>query len=135
MSDLHEHKHDDFEVVRTDNRFGGYEELRHKDQNARVGSLSFYLLLFRWNSIQDTRFIRKSLTPDNPAELDDLCVVLLLCSLTLPFSFELYRIELQELVMKEGCSGTVHPMYTHNDRKWVLMSVPDEHYGATGLAV
>jgi hypothetical protein len=49
MSDLHEHKHDDFEVVRTDNRFGGFEELRHKDHNARVSSHSLqdslYLLL------------------------------------------------------------------------------------------
>lgn len=36
MSDLHTYEHDEFEVVRTDNRFGGFEELRHKDQNATV---------------------------------------------------------------------------------------------------
>jgi hypothetical protein len=51
-----------------------------------------------------------------------------------PLLIELCRIALQELVMKEGCSGTVHPMYTYSERKWVLMSVPDEHYEATGLA-
>jgi len=84
---------------RLDGQAGGPIVLRHKDQNAT-----------------DTRFVRKSLTPDSPTELNDL-------------------IALQELVMKEGCSGTIHPMYTHNNRKWVLMSVPDEHYGTTGLAV
>jgi len=99
MSDLHEYKHDDFEVVRTDNRFGGFEELRLKNQNAT-----------------DTRFVRKPVSPDKPTEFGDL-------------------IALQKLVMKEGCSGTIHPMYTHDNRKWVLMSVPVEHYATTGLAV
>jgi hypothetical protein len=41
---------------------------------------------------------------------------------------------LQQLAMKEGCSGTIHPMYAHNDHKWGLMSVPDEHYGDTSMA-
>ena len=45
MSQLNEYKHDDFEVVRTDNRFGGFEELRLKDQNATVSSYYHYLLL------------------------------------------------------------------------------------------
>lgn len=35
--------------------------------------------------------------------------------------------------MKDGCNGTIHPMYDYDGRKWVLMSVPAEHYGATGL--
>lgn len=36
--------------------------------------------------------------------------------------------------MKDGLSGTVHPIYTHEGRKWVLLSVPDEHYHKTALA-
>lgn len=33
-------------------------------------------------------------------------------------SIGLHRIAFQELVMKERCSGTIHPTYTHNERKW-----------------
>ncbi|KIL67264.1 hypothetical protein M378DRAFT_159661 [Amanita muscaria Koide BX008] len=98
MSDLEKYNHDDFEVVRTDKRFGGFEELKLKKDSTNA------------------RFLRKSLTPDSHNEIDDL-------------------LSLQKLVMKDGCSGTIHPMYTHNERKWVLMSVPEEHYGITGLAV
>ena len=35
--------------------------------------------------------------------------------------------------MKDGLSGKVHPIYTHDGRKWVLLSVPDENYSLTGL--
>ena len=41
MSD--EYKHDDFEVVRTDKRFGGFEELKLKNKNATVSSNRLYL--------------------------------------------------------------------------------------------
>jgi len=103
MSDFDndEYNHDDFVVVRADERFGGFEEVKLKDQNDALP--------------KPKRFFRKSLTPNSVVEIDDL-------------------IALQGLVMKEGCSGIIHPMYTHNDRKWAVMSVPDEHYGTTGLA-
>ncbi len=35
--------------------------------------------------------------------------------------------------MTEGCSGTSHPVYERGGRKWVLFSVPEQHYHATGL--
>jgi phage terminase large subunit-like protein len=138
MSDLHEYKHDDFEVVRTDNRFGGFEELRLKNQNATVSSHCLDLLplgvlaegAYRTHASSASLFL-----PINPLNLM-ICMSFCYDSFSfLPFSFELCRIALQKLVMKEGCSGTIHPMYTHNSRKWVLMSVPVEHYGTTGLAV
>ncbi|KAH9980506.1 hypothetical protein BJV74DRAFT_887802 [Russula compacta] len=96
MSD--EYKHDDFEVVRIDERYGTFEELKLKNKNATP-----------------IRFFRKSLAPGNLTEIDDLNA-------------------LQELVLKEGCSGVTYPMYTHNERRWALMSVPDKYYGTTGLA-
>jgi hypothetical protein len=39
------YKHDDFEVVLTDNMFGSFEELRDKEQNDRVSSHSLDLLI------------------------------------------------------------------------------------------
>lgn len=44
------------------------------------------------------------------------------------------RMKLEEKVMSGGCSGTAYPVYEHGGRKWVLMSVPSKHYGATGLS-
>lgn len=36
--------------------------------------------------------------------------------------------------MKEGCSGAVYPVYEHDGRKWVLMSVPKDRYKEAGFA-
>ena len=36
--------------------------------------------------------------------------------------------------MKEGCCGAIYPIYEHDGRKWVLMSVPKDHYETAGLA-
>jgi hypothetical protein len=44
-SDLQEYKHDDFEVVRTDQRFGGFEELQLKTSSATVSFHCLYFLL------------------------------------------------------------------------------------------
>ena len=33
-----DYKHDDFDVVRTDQRYGGFEEVKLKNQNQTVGS-------------------------------------------------------------------------------------------------
>ena len=118
-----------FEVVRTDNRFGGFEVLRHKGQNARVSSHCFYLSLLIEGTYRTHASSANPLPQIAPLNLMT-CTVFLIVSLALFFSFELYRIALQQLLMKEGCSGTIHPMYTQNDRKWVLISIPDEHSGA-----
>ena len=45
----------------------------------------------------------------------------------------LFRMELECKVMGDGSSGAAHPVYEHEGRKWVLLSVPDEHYHVTGL--
>jgi hypothetical protein len=42
---LQEYKHDDFEVVRTDQRFGGFEELKLKTSDATVSSHCPHLIL------------------------------------------------------------------------------------------
>ena len=47
---------------------------------------------------------------------------------------KIYRMELQHCVLQEGCSGIVHPMYEHDELKWVVMSIPKEHCETTGLA-
>jgi len=65
--------------------------------------------------MSNLRFLRKSVPPFSPAEFDNM-------------------MELQGYVLKEGCSGVVHPIYEHGGLKWVLMSVPQDHYEATGLA-
>ncbi|KAI5983900.1 hypothetical protein EDD15DRAFT_2375885 [Pisolithus albus] len=95
---LDEYQHDDFEVVRKDTRFGGFEELKLRKENAT-----------------HTRFFRKAIKPENNDEFDDL-------------------MNLEKLVMKDGCSGALYPMYTHDGRRWALMSVPTEHYTSTGLS-
>ncbi|PFH45885.1 hypothetical protein AMATHDRAFT_200193 [Amanita thiersii Skay4041] len=74
MSD--EYDHHDFDIIRTDSRFGIFEELSLKDKST---------------------------------------VSISNCS----FSF---RAELEKHVMTDGCYGTIYPMYTHEGRKWVLMS-------------
>lgn len=52
---LDEYQHDDFEVVRKDTRFGGFEELK-----------------LRREDTTHTRFFRKAITPENNDEFDDL---------------------------------------------------------------
>ncbi|KAI6134241.1 hypothetical protein EDD17DRAFT_1659331 [Pisolithus thermaeus] len=52
---LDEYQHDDFEVVREDTRFGGFEELKLRRENSA-----------------HTRFFRKAITPENNDEFDDL---------------------------------------------------------------
>ncbi|KAH8105291.1 hypothetical protein BXZ70DRAFT_1004805 [Cristinia sonorae] len=93
-----EYNHDDFEVVRRVDLYGGYEELRHKQADIDA----------------HTRFVRKAVTPNKPDELQDL-------------------LDLEGKVMSDGCSGTSYPVYEHDGKKWVLMSVPKMHYEATGL--
>ncbi|KAI5984671.1 hypothetical protein EDD15DRAFT_2583310 [Pisolithus albus] len=92
---LDEYQHDDFEVVRKDTRFGGFEELKLRKENATV---SLFLIL----SVSLTHI---SLSMD-----------------------------LERLVMKDGCSGALYPMYTRDGHRWALMSVPAEHYASTGLS-
>lgn len=62
-----------------------------------------------------TRFFRMAIKPGNNDKFDDL-------------------LDLEKLVMKDGCSGALYPMYTHDGHRWVLMSVPAEHYTSTGLS-
>ncbi|KAI5984674.1 hypothetical protein EDD15DRAFT_2583315 [Pisolithus albus] len=73
---LDEYQHNDFEVVRKDTRFGGFEGLKLRKQDATVSSFS-------------------------------------------PLS----RLDLEKLVMKDGCSGALYPMYTHDGHRWVLIQV------------
>jgi len=40
---MSEYKHDEFKVVGTDNRFGGFEVLEHEDKNATVSSQAYCL--------------------------------------------------------------------------------------------
>ena len=42
--------------------------------------------------------------------------------------------ELRSHVLKDGQSGAAHPIYTHDGRKWILLSLPDEHYQKSALA-
>ncbi|OCH92799.1 hypothetical protein OBBRIDRAFT_790958, partial [Obba rivulosa] len=86
-----------FEVVRTDTRFGGFEEVKLKDGSTH------------------TRFFRKSMTPGDISELPQVS-------------------ELKSHIMKDGLSGAVHPIYTHEGQTWILFSLPDEHYSASPLA-
>ncbi|KAI0724977.1 hypothetical protein C8Q72DRAFT_786381 [Fomitopsis betulina] len=79
MADV-QYSHDDFEVVRTDPRFGGFEVLKHKDE----------------------RTVRPTL--------------------------------LKSHVFQDGLSGAAHPIYTHGGRKWILLSLPEEHYRNSALA-
>ncbi|KAI6014175.1 hypothetical protein EDC04DRAFT_2578949 [Pisolithus marmoratus] len=81
---LDEYQHDDFEVVRTDMRFGGFEELKLRNEDATL----FFSLIFPKSG----------------------------------------SMELEKLVMKDGCSGALYPMYTHDGRRWALMSIPTEYY-------
>ncbi|EPS93371.1 hypothetical protein FOMPIDRAFT_60893 [Fomitopsis schrenkii] len=78
MADV-EYSHDDFEVVRTDPRFGGFEVLKHKDGST----------------------VRRTQTRNWL---------------------------LKSHVFKDGQSGAAHPIYTHEGRKWILLSLPEEHY-------
>ncbi|KZT08408.1 uncharacterized protein LAESUDRAFT_757643 [Laetiporus sulphureus 93-53] len=83
-------QHDDFVVVRRDERFGGFEELKHKDGSAA-----------------NIQFFRKSVTPLNHQEFDDM-------------------LKLQKHIMADNPFGTVYPVYTHDGYKWVLMSIVHE---------
>ncbi|KAF7437235.1 hypothetical protein PC9H_004072 [Pleurotus ostreatus] len=67
------------------------------------------------NNLTQTRFFRKSLSPGDEEEFSKL-------------------MEFQEFIMKDGCHGTIHPMYEHDGLKWVLMSVPSENFEASGLS-
>ncbi|KAI0697584.1 hypothetical protein BC835DRAFT_1413620 [Cytidiella melzeri] len=96
MADV-DYSHQDFELVRTDERFGGFEEVKLKDGSTH------------------TRYFRKSVTPGDVSELDKVS-------------------ELEAYIMKDGLSGAVHPIYEHDGRKWILLSVPEEHFHKTGLA-
>ncbi|KAF9441232.1 hypothetical protein P691DRAFT_684645 [Macrolepiota fuliginosa MF-IS2] len=99
LSFMDDYRHDNFEVVRKVDLFGGYEELRHKNPTLIAAC---------------TRFFRKSVTPNNHEEFDAL-------------------MELEQKVMGDGTSGTAYPVYEHEGRKWVLLSVPESHYHMTGL--
>ncbi|KZT64544.1 hypothetical protein DAEQUDRAFT_717868 [Daedalea quercina L-15889] len=96
MADV-EYSHDDFEVVRTDPRFGGFEELKLKDGSTQVYAECVFCV----------------------AREADIMV----CSS-----------ELKTHVLKDGQSGAAHPIYTHEGRKWILLSLPDEHYQSSVLA-
>ncbi|EPS93370.1 hypothetical protein FOMPIDRAFT_1056031 [Fomitopsis schrenkii] len=96
MADV-EYSHDDFEVVRTDPRFGGFEVLKHKDGSTH------------------TQFLRKSVIPGDSAALEQVS-------------------QLKSHVFKDGQSGAAHPIYTHEGRKWILLSLPEEHYRNSALA-
>jgi len=135
MSDLdNEYKHDDFEVVRRDERFGGFEEVKLKNQNDALPVRTLRLwLIFEAEGAYSTRAF--SANPLHQIVSSKLMTCMCFhCCACVAFLTGPYRIALQVLAMKERCSGTIHPMYTHHDRKWALMSVPDEHYEATGLA-
>ena len=47
---------------------------------------------------------------------------------------EFHSSELRAHVLKDGVSGAAHPIYTHDGRKWILLSLPDEHYSKSELA-
>ncbi|KAF9498173.1 hypothetical protein BDN71DRAFT_1429063 [Pleurotus eryngii] len=102
---FNEYQHQDFDVVSTVDKFGGVEYLTPKDKNLTDLTVD----------PQQTRFFRKSLRPGDEEEFAKL-------------------MEFQEYIMKDGCHGTIHPMYEHDGFKWVLMSVPTENYEASGLS-
>ncbi|KAJ8517951.1 hypothetical protein ONZ45_g4964 [Pleurotus djamor] len=60
-------------------------------------------------------FFRKSVMPGREKDITDL-------------------LALQKMVMKEGCQGSIHPMYDYAGKRWVLMAVPTQFYDSTGIA-
>ncbi|KAI0697586.1 hypothetical protein BC835DRAFT_1305183 [Cytidiella melzeri] len=114
MTDV-DYSHQDFEIVRTDKRFGGFEEVKLKDGSTH------------------TRFFRKAVTPGDVSELDKVYALFSYNSADFNSTFVISS-ELEAYIMKDGLSGAVHPIYEHGGRKWILLSVPEEHFHKTGLA-
>ena len=71
--DFPKFQHDDFKVVRSDNRHGGFEEVKHKDGLLPVGyPLSLTFSELRDVHLQNLCFFRKAVTPLKHEEFEHM---------------------------------------------------------------